>query len=381
MGDHDRLVLGLVEKPLLLHQRDDLLSRAEAVETVERGNRLLQRVRLRHAVKEFGIAGEYDVRFRIEDVDHRQGVALADLEVIEIVRRRDLHRAGADLRVCVFVGDDLEFPSDQRKDGVPADQVLVALVIRMNGDAGVAEHGFRPGRGNNDEPVGFALDGVLEMPKMRGGFDILDLEVRDRRLQVWIPVDQALVLVDQPLAVKVDEYLGDRLGQPLVHGEALAAPVAGASEPLQLAEDDSTGFRLPGPHLLDELLAADRPAARLLPLHHLTLDNHLRGDAGVIHAGLPQHIPTAHSLEPHEDVLQGIVQGMANVQGAGDIGRRNDDRKGLGFGLCPCSGLEGARLLPSVADLRLDSRCVKGFFEHLRFREYRRCPCKSDGSG
>ena len=38
-------------------------------------------------------------------------------------------------------------------------------------------------------------------------------------------------------------------------------------------------------------------AVRLLPLHHLPLDHHLRGDAGVIRAGLPQHVLAAHALE------------------------------------------------------------------------------------
>jgi hypothetical protein len=48
-------------------------------------------------------------------------------------------------------------------------------------------------------------------------------------------------------------------------------------------------------------------AVGLLPLHQLALDNHLGGDAGVIGAGLPQHVAPAHTLEAHEDVLQGIV--------------------------------------------------------------------------
>ena len=48
--------------------------------------------------------------------------------------------------------------------------------------------------------------------------------------------------------------------------------------------------------LLDELLAAD-VAAMDLPLHQLALDHHLRGDAGMVHARLPQHVLAAHALE------------------------------------------------------------------------------------
>ena len=48
-------------------------------------------------------------------VERRQVVALADLEVVRVVRRGDLHRAGAELRVDVLVGDDRDAPAGQRQ--------------------------------------------------------------------------------------------------------------------------------------------------------------------------------------------------------------------------------------------------------------------------
>ena len=45
-------------------------------------------------------------RIRSEDVDHRQRMALADGVVVEIVRRRDFHDAGAEFAIDVIVGDD-----------------------------------------------------------------------------------------------------------------------------------------------------------------------------------------------------------------------------------------------------------------------------------
>ena len=53
---------------------------------------------------------------RREDVDRPQAMALADLEIVEIVRRGDLDRARAQLRVGVFVGDDRDAAADQRQD-------------------------------------------------------------------------------------------------------------------------------------------------------------------------------------------------------------------------------------------------------------------------
>ncbi len=54
-----------------------------------------------------GRRGRCSVRRRgVQDVDQRQVVALADLEVVEVVGGRDLHRARALFRVGVVVGDD-----------------------------------------------------------------------------------------------------------------------------------------------------------------------------------------------------------------------------------------------------------------------------------
>ena len=59
-------------------------------------------------------------------------------------------------------------------------------------------------------------------------------------------------------------------------------------------------------------------------LQQAPLDHGLGGDAGVIGAGHPQGFKTLHPLLANEDVLQRVVQGMAQVQGPGDVGRGND---------------------------------------------------------
>jgi hypothetical protein len=50
----------------------------------------------------------------------------------------------------------------------------------------------------------------------------------------------------------------------------------------------------------------------------------------VVGAGLPEHIAAAHALEPGEHILQRVVERMAHMQRAGDVGRRDDDAIGLG---------------------------------------------------
>ena len=57
-------------------------------------------------------------RFVVEHIDQRQIVPLADLEIVEVMRRRDLHRAGAFFRIGVVVADDRNAAADQRQDRV-----------------------------------------------------------------------------------------------------------------------------------------------------------------------------------------------------------------------------------------------------------------------
>ena len=98
-------------------------------------------------------------------VNFRQIVALADFEVVGIVRGRDFHDAGAEFAVDVGVRDDRNFAVHQRQHYVLADEVLVALVVGMDGDGGVAEHGFRA-RGGDDEIVAASRRRVADVPEL-----------------------------------------------------------------------------------------------------------------------------------------------------------------------------------------------------------------------
>ena len=201
------------------------------------------------------------------------------------------------------------------------------------------------------------------MPHVAGGFLVLDLEVGDRRLEHRVPVHQPLAAVDQPFLVERHEHFEDGFGQALVHGEALAAPVGRGAQPLQLVDDRTARLRFPGPHPVDELLASEVAAADAA-LRELALDHHLGGDAGMVHARLPQHVLAAHALEADEDVLQRVVERVTHVQRAGDVGRRDDDGEGFRARLGASAGPEGVGLLPALGDLGFDGGCVVGLVEH-----------------
>ena len=89
----------------------------------------------------------------VEHVDEFEVVALADLEVVEVVSRRDLHHPGAEFAVDVVVGDHRDLPAEQRQNHALADQVGVALVLGVDRHRGITEHRLRTGGGDDQEAV------------------------------------------------------------------------------------------------------------------------------------------------------------------------------------------------------------------------------------
>jgi hypothetical protein len=98
----------------------------------------------------------------------------------------------------------------------------------------------------------------------------------------------------------------------------------------------------------------------------LTLDHHLRRDAGMVGAGLPQHVAAAHPLEAAQYILQRVVECVAHMQRAGDIRRRDDDREGFCIAHVGTAGAERARVFPKFRHAAFDIRRLVIFFDHIR---------------
>jgi len=155
--------LDLVDQPLRFEALDDPLARDEAIEPVKL--QCLVELRRRHNVGQKGVVVlEIQAGPRRPARDQRQLVAPPDLEIVEIMGRRDLHRAGALLGIGIVVADDRNAPADQRQERGLADEMPQPLVLRMDRDRGVAQHRLRPGRCHHD---GFAgpSTGYLMLPQ------------------------------------------------------------------------------------------------------------------------------------------------------------------------------------------------------------------------
>ena len=268
-----------------------------------------------------------------------------------------------------------------------ADNRRVTLIRRVDRHGAVAKHRLRAGGGDRDIVALFARDHVavlvlldigvgfaagqrvLEVPHVAVDFLVLDFEVGNRGFELRIPVDQPLAAVDQPFLVEADEHLQHGGRQALIHGEALARPVAGSAQPLQLVEDLAAGFILPLPDPLDELLASHLAARHVLAaLGELPFDDHLGGDAGMVHPRLPENVVAEHALVADQDVLQRVVERMAHMQRAGHVGRRDHDAIRIGALARTGAGSKGVGFIPCFGNCRFDAGSVKSLVEHLEFR-------------
>ena len=147
---------------------------------------------------------------------HRQVVAPADLEVVRVVRGRDLHDAGAERGIGVLVRHYRNVDVHDRQADALADECLVTVVVRAHRDGDVAQHGFRAGccddqggaevRGvaprRHTDPVGHRVPDLIQRTRLLLEFRLL---VAQRREAARAPVDHPVAAVDQAVVIQADE--------------------------------------------------------------------------------------------------------------------------------------------------------------------------------
>ena len=336
---HDGVVelFDVVEQTVLVEPLDDGLAALVAV----------------HA-SELAVALD-DHRVLIEDVDLRQVVGLTHGIVVGVVGRGDLNEAGAKVGVDMPILKDRDLTVDDRQhDGLAHEGGLLG-VLRGDGDARVAEHGL--GARGGDDDVVLAVDRlgqrVAQVPQVALLVLVLGLVVRDGGGAVGAPVDDALAAVDQAVVVPVAKDLAYGLRVVLVHGEALVVEVDGAAHALDLLEDDAAVLVGPVPAGVDKLVATNLQAADALALE-LLVDLGLRGDTGVVGAQHPARGLAAHASHTDDGILDGVIGGVAHVELAGHVGRRNGD----GAVAHALTALVVAAVEPLLQDRRLVGRRI-----------------------
>ena len=296
-------------------------------------------------------SGVGDPTCLVHDRGHRQRVPHTHLEVVGVVSRGDLHGTGAELGIDVVVGDDGDLPPGERVLEGGADESLVSLVVGVNRNCGVAEHRFDSGGRDDDMRLGIVERAVSQRDEFALDVLELDLDVGDGGLQHRRPVDQSLGAIDQTVVEHTLEHGLHGLGQAVVHGESLSAPVHTVADASHLPTDGSARFTLPVPDLVDEQLAAELFLG-LSVGGELLFHDGLGGDTRVVHARQPQHLVPEHPLATAQRVHQRVVESVTHVQAARDVGWGQHD--GVGRLAAGGVGFEVPGVDPGPVQLRLD---------------------------
>ena len=133
--------------------------------------------------------------------ERRQIVPLPHLEVVRIMGRRHFHRAGAERRVHILVGNNRQHPADQRQHQIFADHVGITFISRIHRHPGIAEDRFRSGRRHRHILVRVVLHRIAHMVQLACRIFVLDLDVRQRRVAAGAPVGDSVALIDQALFI------------------------------------------------------------------------------------------------------------------------------------------------------------------------------------
>ena len=281
--------------------------------------------------------GAVDVGVGREYVDDGEVVAFADVEVRLVVGRGDFQRAGAEFHVHMVVRDDRNLRMGKRPEHLAAQVFGVSRVFRVHRHRHVAHQRFRAGGGDFKKlagGVGQLVAHEIQFRALRGHDHLLIGQGGEGHRA---PVDDPLAAVDQALFEQLDEDMAHPFRVGGVHREPFAAPIARATEPFELLDDDVAVLGLEIPDALEKLVAAEVAAGFALGFAEFALDFRLGGDAGVVGAGQPQDFLAKLAGAAGQDVLKRVVQDVPEMQDAGDIRRRDDDRipffggRGVGF--------------------------------------------------
>ena len=176
-------------------------------------------------------------------------------------------------------------------------------------------------------------DIVADVPEMPLHLLVKHLVVADGGLQEGVPVHQPLAAADKPPVKQPEKSGSHRSSALLVEREAHAIPIATRSQIAQLPKNARFILLLPVPDPGHQFLPTEIMAGEFFFFEQATFHHRLCGDAGVVGAGHPEREKPLHAPRAHQQILQCVVEGMAQMESTGHIRRRNNHRKRLAASL------------------------------------------------
>ena len=202
----------------------------------------------------------------------------------------------------------------------------------MNCDSNIAQHCFRASGGKSDKFIR-ARNRVAKSPEPT--FDCLGKSfiIRDRSLQVCIPIDKPFASVDKVLLEHLKKGGANRTGANRIEGKTGTGPIATGTDFAQLPKNAFLVLIFPFPYSIDEFFSAKLMPGLAIFFLDPAFNHSLSCNPSVISSGHPKNIKPLHSAPTGKNILQGAVKRMTQMKGPGNIWRRYNNAIGLALGI------------------------------------------------
>ena len=254
-------------------------------------------------------------------------MTLCHFKIVRVMCRRNFYNARAEIKLYILIRNNRYGLIYNRKNNIFAHNILIALIRRIYGYTGIAQHGFRACSGH-DKIFVAALYAIFYMPKEGILFFVFHLCVAQRRFTFRTPIYNTVSLINKPFIIKRNKYLRNSLAAALVHCETLALPVAGGADAFKLLNNTPAVLRLPFPRPLQEFFASQIVFCFALLCKGINY-LYLGGNACMVGTRQPQRLIALHTLKTDNCILHHVIQRMPHMQLSRNIGRRHNYCKGF----------------------------------------------------
>lgn len=168
-----------------------------------------------------------------DDLNAGQIMTFADLEIVEIVGRGDLHGTGTEGRISVLVSDNRDSTIGERENDFSANEIFVTVIVGIYSDSDVTKESLRASSG--DDELGVAVDDfVSDVPEVTLFVFVVDFDVGEGGLVLRAVIDELLAAVDHAVIPHFFEGFVDAGDDVFVEGKGEIGPGAARTEGAEL---------------------------------------------------------------------------------------------------------------------------------------------------
>src|ERR1700728_2885225 len=172
-----------------------------------------------------------------------------------------------------------------------------------------------------------AGDRIADVPQVADALVVNDFEIADGGKTARAPIDHVTSTINQAVAIEAQKSFEHGAIERGLKGEALARPIARGAQANHLFLDHAAAFGFPFPDAALEFFAAEVLALDAIFGQH-AFHYKLGRDASVVHAGEPQRALAAHAMPADEHVDLRVLEHVADMYRAGNVGRGKRDGEG-----------------------------------------------------